>query len=228
MVYHLGVEDMEPGKWLAWVFELTGCFSRALSESEAIAGARAAIEGYLEWTEHHGRTLREVDDQIEVEVAEIFHSYASEKDYLVNAFFEDDRRPLTETDVEEGLWLLGCTRRDLLAVLDRIPRERFDRPIPDDAFGSLEKIAEHVGTAEWWYFDRLGMAFPREEMPEGSGEKLEKVRAQTVELLPKLVGDGRIVDRRRERWSARKVLRRALWHERVHTLQLARLSGIEE
>jgi predicted RNase H-like HicB family nuclease len=228
MVYHLGVEDMEPGKWLAWVFELTGCFSRGSSESDAIAGARPAVEGYFEWVGRHGRPMRRSDDEVEIEVAETFYSYASENDYLVNAFFEDDRRPLTDVDAEEGLWLLGCTRRDLAAVLDRIPRERFERPIPGDAFGSLEKIAEHVATAEWWYFDRLGMAFPWAELPEGLGEKLEKVRAQTVELLPKLVGDGRIVERRGERWSARKVLRRALWHERVHTWQLARLGGIEE
>jgi hypothetical protein len=47
------------------------------------------------------------------------------------------------------------------------------------------------------------------------------VREQFAEVLPKLVGDERIVTRVSEPWSARKILRRALWHERDHTQQIA-------
>ena len=47
-------------------------------------------------------------EPIEVVIAETFHSFASTQDpeYLVNAFFEDDRRPLHYWDVELALRLL--------------------------------------------------------------------------------------------------------------------------
>ncbi len=53
--------------------------------------------------------------------------------------------------------------------------------------------------------------------------KLEKARAQTRARLPELVGAAQIVERVGERWSARKVLRRTLWHERDHTQHIAKL-----
>jgi len=199
MIYHLGVEDIEPGKWLAWAFELLGCYAKAASEEEAFAGAQAAIEEYFFWVARHGRPTPRADQPIEGKVVETYRSFVSEGDYIVNAFFEDDRRPLSGAEVGEGIWLLGCTRRDLMELIRDIPPERFTEPIRDDVFGSIEKIVEHVATAEWWYFDRLGMAFPRDQMPEGLAGKLEKVRAQTVALLPALVDDSRVVERRGEK-----------------------------
>jgi uncharacterized damage-inducible protein DinB len=160
-----------------------------------------------------------------VQVAEVFHSFVSKGDYVVNAFFEDDRRSLTYDEVEHGLWLLECSRRDLLALIERMSSGKLDEPVTGEVQGSIRGILNHVAWAEWWYFDRLNLAFAREGMPEETFSKLDKVRAQTRAQLPKLVGDRRVVERVGEQWSARKVLRRTLWHERDHTQHIARLLG---
>jgi hypothetical protein len=52
------------------------------------------------------------------------------------------------------------------------------------------------------------------------------VRQHTRAQLPGLVGDTRIAVRADEEWSARKVLRRTLWHEQDHTGHIARLVQI--
>ncbi len=78
----------------------------------------------------------------------------------------------------------------------------------------------HVAWAEWWYVDRLGNAFAREEMPLDPLVALRQVREQLASALPQWVGDARDISRVSEHWSARKVLRRALWHERDHTEQI--------
>ncbi|MEK7327889.1 MAG: hypothetical protein AAB217_21800 [Chloroflexota bacterium] len=54
--------------------------------------------------------------------------------------------------------------------------------------------------------------------------KLEQVRAHSRACLPKLISDTQIVTLVDEAWSARKVLRRTLWHERDHTRQIAKLT----
>jgi len=50
------------------------------------------------------------------------------------------------------------------------------------------------------------------------------VRARLLEVLPSLVGVEQVVGRRGELWSPRKLLRRALWHERDHAEHIRKLS----
>ena len=51
---------------------------------------------------------------------------------------------------------------------------------------------------------------------------LIKARAYTCRMLPQLVGHTEIPEKKGERWSARKLVRRTLWHERAHTQQIIR------
>jgi hypothetical protein len=85
-------------------------------------------------------------------------------------------------------------------------------------------ILKHVAGAEWWYCDRMGLvAFDWSSLPEDPLKALEVSRANTVLRLPELADDSRIVELVGERWSGRKVLRRALWHERDHTEHIRKL-----
>lgn len=232
MRYRVGVEDIEPGNWVAWVFEFPGCFGSGETQEEAIASLPTRISDYFGWRAQCGMSNSEPRSP-EFEVAEVFHSYRTRRDYVANAFFEDDRRPLATEEIEEALRCLRCARGDLLKVVDNIPpdelrRRRFEAPNRSTsplAEGSIEAILNHIAWAEWWYFERLGLSFSREEMPESVFAKLERTRANTVRRLPGLAGDVRVVERRGELWSARKIVRRTLWHERDHTQQSARLAG---
>ncbi len=70
----------------------------------------------------------------------------------------------------------------------------------------------HVATAENGYFNmfRLGS----DTLPE---DPLTRLRS--------LAGNEWIVVESEEVWTARKIVRRALWHRRDHTAQLAELRG---
>jgi predicted RNase H-like HicB family nuclease/uncharacterized damage-inducible protein DinB len=221
MLYRIGVEDIEPNHWVAWVFDLFGCYSKARTRDEAIANAPRIIAEYFAWLSRHGREVLP-PESIEVEVSESWDSFICEGDYIVNAFFEDDRRPLSDNEIDYVLELLEYTRQDLLRVINPLSSEQLDKPIRDELQGSIRGILEHIAYAERWYFDRLGLAFPREEMPDDVMDMLEKVRTYTVHKLPELAGDTRITERISERWSARKLVRRTLWHERTHTRQIIR------
>ncbi len=224
MPYRLGVEDVEPNHWVAHVFELAGCFSSAHTQDEAIRKAPERIAAHSEWLSRHGRMKFPTHDARDVRVAEVFQSFRSVPNYIVNAFFEHDRRPLARDDVDEALWLLDCARLDLLNTIEQIPAEQLGQPLAADPKSSIARILDHIAWAEWWYFDRLNLSFARGDMPAEPLAKLEKVRAQTIAQLPWLIGDERIVERSGEHWSARKVLRRTLWHERDHTQQIEKLT----
>jgi hypothetical protein len=224
MRYRLGVEDMEPEHWIAWVFELPGCYSTGQTRVEAISKAGASIAGYQHWLGQHCPDRAFEDPYIDVHVVEVFEAVQTEPGYVANAFFEDDRIPLTEEDIEFARCLLASTRADLLALAARIPPEKRAEVGLDKRFGSIDGILKHIGGAEWWYLDRLGLAFPDSELPEEPMERLEKVRAHLLRHLPDLDGDERITWPNGEGWSARKLIRRALWHEWDHTQHIAKLA----
>ena len=100
--------------------------------------------------------------------------------------------------------------------------DQLDRSIPGEVQGSIRGILNHLAWAEWWYFDRLNLAFKEEEMPEDVMSMLEIVRAHTRRQLSQLAGNTTITERTGEQWSARKIVRRTLWHERAHTQQIIR------
>ena len=146
-----------------------------------------------------------------------------DSEYLVNAFFEDDRRPLSSEDVEIGLQLLGWSRQDLLKVLEELTPGQLNKPIHGEVRGSIEGILEHVCGAENWYFSQFGMSVDWSALPDDIDARLAVSRANTRTQLATLLGEDRITENCGERWSARKILRRTLWHERAHTEQIARL-----
>jgi uncharacterized damage-inducible protein DinB len=225
MHIHLAVEDMEPNHWIAWALNLPACFSSATTAANAVAYAPQKIAEYFSWLLIHSSLLPAVNEPIEVEVIETFHSFASSEDpeYIVNALFDDDRRPLAYWDVEIALRLLNWTRQDLLSAIQSITQEQLTKAISGERRGSITGILNHIAIAENWYFEKSGRGLEWAKLPDDPLEKIAIVRANTHEQLVKLIGDKQITKNCDELWSARKIMRRTLWHERDHTQQIVQL-----
>jgi hypothetical protein len=207
MIYRVGVEDIEPNHWVAWSFDRPGLTGKGKTHD-------AALE--------HLQTL--LPDG-EIRVTEEFRAYPSpqdpEPDYIVNAFFEDDRRLLTKAEINTVLDELTINRRNFLAQLADVPQDILTRSISGEVFGSIMGIIRHVAGAEWWYCQHLGGIAQWALLTGDPLTALAVARADTRVFLPTLVGDTRIVTHVNETWSARKVLRRTLWHERDHIGHIA-------
>ena len=223
MRYRLGVEDIEPGHWIAWVFELPGCYSTGKTRAETISQAGASIAGYQRWLGRHWPEHAFEDPYIDVHVVEVFKAVQTEPNYVANAFFEDDRLPLSSEEGEYARHLLAYTRADLMTLVEPLSEEKRAERVVGEDFGSIDGILKHVGDAEWWYLDRLDMACAEGDLPGDPLKRLEMVRSRLLSCLSDLVGDGHTAWVNGEGWSARKVIRRALWHERDHTQHIARL-----
>lgn len=217
MKHRLAIEEIEPEHWIAWALDWPGCFSAAHTADEALARAPECLANYAAWLVSKDPSLAKPADT-EVELVERFEAFTAkdDPDHIVNAFFEDDRRPLNEANVAHALRLLTWTREDFLAAVN----------VAQAAVKDVDSIARHVASAEDWYLDRLDLALPLDQLPQAPIERLTRVRQQLRAQLPHLIGSTRIVMRSDEIWSARKLVRRALWHERDHTAYIAKL-GVE-
>jgi predicted RNase H-like HicB family nuclease len=224
--YRLALEDMEPAHWIAWALDVPGCYSSARTLEEAVANAPAAIAAYFAWRSEQDCSFPTPSGAIETQVEETFQAFAAKDapDTIVNAFFEDDRRPLTGWEIQNALQVLDWTRRDLDAVMGAMRPEQ--RSKPDARPAGRETPADllrHIADAENWYFSQLGLALGKELIPVDPPERLAAVRANSRAQLRLLAGEARITVAHAEQWSARKVVRRTLWHERDHTQQIARM-----
>lgn len=227
MEYQVGIEDVEPNNWAAYIFEWPGCCSRGRTRDQALDGVASAIEEMRSRLKNTNVDTSANQSPFTIKIAEEYQSFKSSPDYIVNAFFENDKIPLDKSDLDYAETIFALNRKDLLDVISGLSDDILDRPVDGEVQGNIRHIIKHIGTAEWWYWDRLNLAFPREKRPDDDIFKLlDTVRKFTLENLPGIIGSDQQTCRSEEYWSLRKLLRRAVWHERVHTLQIKRYLGV--
>jgi hypothetical protein len=225
MRYRLAIEEIEPSHWIAWVLDLPGCYSAASMQLVALEEAPSRIARYYTWLAECDPALSVPSSPIEIEVAERFAAFPSTRDpeYRVNALFEDDRRPLGYWDIVIAQRLLDLSHGAFLRAIGGLSAEQLQLAQPGEAGDSIARIVVHVANAENWYLRRMGLGLPRTSLPAQPVQLLEAVRQHTRQQLWTLIGDTRIVEHYDEHWSARKLVRRTLWHESDHRQQIERL-----
>ena len=219
MAYIVCAEESE-GRWIAHVPDLPGCFVTRENREQAIQAIPEAVEAYFTWCEGHGLRVSGLSGSMVV--AEVIRTWESEDGYEVNAFFASDRPPLLEDELPQFELLLAATRADLLRAVDGLDQDDLTREFPEERW-PIAGILMHVARAELWYLDRMALAFPKIKLPGEHFECLAKVREHMLANLPELAKRTGVVTLSGETWSARKVMRRALWHERDHTEHIAKV-----
>jgi len=228
-MYKVGLENNTEGRSQAWILGHPGCFAYGKDSEQALAAVPRAIEQYYAWVSSHTHESWLPPGDTDWQLAETWECYSIDEQYElvrdgyeVNAWFRHDWLPLTGEEIQHGVLLLDWGRDHLIEVVGSLDKDTLERTYPNERW-SINGILNHVGGAEWWYMDRLGLAFPRAEVPVQPLERLQKVRARLLEVLPGLVGLKQVVGVSGEFWSPRKLLRRAVWHECDHTTHIEKL-----
>lgn len=199
----IGIEDMEPNHWIAWVLAIPGCYASAHTRAQAIDGIPAAL---------HAETGRTPTGRIVV--AEEWRAIPAPGDpkRLINACFATDREPLTRDDIDTGIRRLRDTRRGLLRLIE------LDEAWRDE---QIQPILAHVARAETRYLTAMGWSVDVAALPSATVARLGAVRDQLAAALVEWEGSTAVASTSGEEWTSRKVLRRSIWHERDHTQQIA-------
>lgn len=234
MIFRVGIENNNDDRTIAWALDHPGCFAYGQNSAEAQQNFVQAVRDYRSWIRRHEEPW--LDDEVEVVIEETFTAYfinsafervePGKDTYMVESFFTHDWKPLVPHEIEHALKLLAWSRADLMGLVQELDVEQLSRPYPNERW-AIDGILKHIGGAEWWYQERIGYPFPEEEVdvPSDPFERLRVVRDHFSSLLPRLDGVERVIGLEGEIWSPRKVLRRALWHERDHTDHIRKLLG---
>ena len=233
MIVQVGIETNFEGRTLAWALEHPGCFAYGINAVGATTNLEGALSNYAGWILRHDTHTWLIfgEGDLETAINGVWEDYfindnydrvAEGQGYTVESFFPYDWKPLTALEIEHGLKLLDWTRTDLLKTVEGLTQEKMNATYPAERW-SINGILGHVGGAEHWYMECLGLAFPRSELPQEPIARLRMVRRHLTTTLRTLDGVKKVVAVDGEFWSPRKLLRKALWHERDHTDHIRKL-----
>lgn len=228
LAVYLEIDD--GGRCMAHVPELPGCFVRASSRDRALALMSAAIRIYYAWLHRHGEPSLPEEATAEIKIAGEVGGVGPFDPGSAAALFPPGQGEITPGEIEYCFRLMTHSRADLLALVCGLPDEVLDWQ--QEGVFSVRRLLRHVGDAEEWYVSRI---VPPETLPPEWEhdenlpifEFLEMERRTAVERLQQLTRTERTkvfyptcwTDHPEEPWTARKVLRRFLEHEREHTVQ---------
>ncbi len=229
--YAVYLEIADDGRCMAHVLDLPGCIARAPTRDEALNQTPGAIRETHAWLRRHGESAPPEKDPIEIEVAGKASGIGPFDRQSAAALFPPDQEPIATEEMEQHFRLLAYTRADLLALVCNLPDDILDWQ-PDTESFTLRGLLRHVGNAEEWYVSRI--VSPETLPPEWEHDEnlpifefLEMERRTAIARLWQLTEKEQSdvfyptgwTDHPKEPWTARKVLRRFLEHEREHTAQ---------
>lgn len=221
------------GECMAHVLTLPGCIAKGNNQDEALTALPGAIHSYHAWLRQHGEKVADPAEPIEFRIAEISTGFGPFRPGDKAALFSPDRMPVSREEMEQiYLCRSAYARADLMAIISDLP-EKVLRCKPDRETSNIRQILRHIGNAEEWYISRI--VDPETLPPEWAHDKkmpifdfLEMERRTALDRLHRLT-DRELSEvfyptlwtkYRGEPWTARKVLRRFLEHEREHTVQI--------
>lgn len=216
----------------AFVPECPGCWVFGRNPERALKKVKLAIAEWFLWLKRHGEPAPEVDD-FELDVAEVLRvTYNPVEAGKPEPLFWSEVLPVEEGDITRTIRLMEYSRSDLLHLVSDLSDEILDWQ-PSNEPRTIRNCLRHIGIVEWWYITRLDIDLP-EEFPEGVFELLSYTRKMVINSLQKLPMEKRSGVYQPKKhvdpdavicnlWTARKVLRRLVDHERLHMAYIERI-----
>lgn len=196
-----------------------GAFARGENIDIAMQKMKTEIQSYFAWK---GDTL---SDEIELVIVQEKSSELEIKDADSDVIFVSEEAPLTMEEYVQLRDLALKSAADFLRLYELIPDKNASvLPVRKTFYGQVPRTAEemylHTKSVNSYYFGEIGIDTDNEgtilECRRRGFEQLER----TVDFLNGLVQEGSYG----EMWSVKKVLRRFIWHDRIHAKAMYRMA----
>jgi predicted RNase H-like HicB family nuclease len=217
---------IEIGPQGAGVFvpDCPGCWVYGHTRERALKKVRVAIKQWFDWLEEHGESYPQTSRKFEIEVVESMRAnYNPVKAGKPEPLFWSEVLPIKRDDIKRTIRLMKYSRQDLLDLVSNLTKEQLDFK-PSGQPRSIRNCLKHIAYVEWWYVNRLNIEMP-EKFPKDLFGLLSHIRGLVVGALEKFPREKmrgvyqpvKYKSPTCDLWTARKVLRRLVDHERLHT-----------
>ena len=214
----IGIERNVEGRTLAWALDYPGVFTYGADDAEALLRMPRQILTFESWLNLHTDQPWVFIEGLDMHIDETFEAFSVEVDgkiHGVHAFFHSDLVPLSVEEVQQAQLIYNWQREELLAGVETLPSELLRREFEGQRW-TIEGILDHIARVELRYLSRLGFEVPKLPENDSPYQMLEASAALINRCLPELNGFDQVLEYLQEKWSARKFVRRLLWHQRDH------------
>ena len=204
---------------LLYASDYIGAYTRGESLEIAKTKMPGEILSYLKWLGE------DVTDSIEIIITQEKDSDLAIKDADSDVLFESEKAPLTTDEYEKLKALALKSAKDFLALYESISdksataiaeRKTFYGNVPRSA----DEMYEHTKSVNEYYFAEIDVDADN----SGNIYECRKRGFEILETKPDYLNNSVIEGSYGEDWSLRKVLRRFIWHDRIHARAMYRMA----
>ena len=196
-----------------------GVYARGKSRDEAAGKIAADAAAYCRWLD------AVVPDGFAVEIVQEQESTLQICDADSDVLFDAERPPLTAAEYETLRDRALRSARDFLALYRAVPdAERSALPVRETFYGAAPRTAremyEHTKNVNAYYFGEIGVDV-------GNDGDILPCRCEGFRRLERQEGyleNPVFSGSWGEDWTLRKLLRRFLWHDRIHAKAMWRMA----
>ena len=205
---------------LLYAANLPGAYARGENLEIALEKMQSEVNAYLLWRD--GSTEDQVDLSIAQDVACDLQVCDADSDVL----FKTEKTPLTKAEYAALKALALKSAADFQRLYESISdKTRSDLPIRNTFYGkvprSAEEMYQHTKNVNSYYFGEIDIDVDNDgtilECRQRGFTRLE----QNADFLKNPVIEGSYG----ELWTVRKVLRRFIWHDRIHAKAMYRMAA---
>lgn len=204
---------------LLYASDLPGAFTRGENLDAALGKMDGEAASYFRWLKMPAR------ENFELEIVQEKNSDLDIRDADSDVLFEDEKLPLSLPEYEHLKALALKSASDFLTLYEAIPTKDIScLPIRQTFYGQVPRTAremyEHTKNVNDYYFGEIDVDADN----EGSILDCRRRGFETLEQRQDFLTNGVCEGSYGEDWSVRKVLRRFLWHDRIHAKAMYRMA----
>lgn len=203
---------------LLYAVNLPGAYARGASKETAMEKMAEEVRSYLQW-----RGDRQ-PESLTVEIVQDAACTLEVRDADSDVLFDAEKAPLTYEEYEELKALALKSAGDFLKLYQSIPdKHTSSSPIRKTFYGQVPRTAEemyqHTKSVNAYYFGEIEVDADN----EGTILDCRRRGFEAMEAKPGFLENPVIEGSYGENWTLRKMLRRFLWHDRIHARAMYRM-----
>lgn len=196
-----------------------GAFVRGRNYENAIAKFPSEIESWLDWAIGDSK----IDSKIEIKLIQEKKSELKVCDADSDVIFDSEREPLTKEEYNKLKILALRSAMDFERLYDSVPEKNMNITQPRETFygkipSTAKEMYDHCMNITEYYFGEIGIDVE-------NGPDILSCRSKGFATLEKQEGflENKVfMGSYGEEWSLKKVLRRFIWHDRIHARAMYR------
>lgn len=204
---------------ILYASNFVGAFTRGETKDIALQKMVREVASYLEWK---GEAA---PDSLEPVIVQEKASALMISDADSDVLFAEEKKPLSAAEYEDLKTLALRSAQDFLDLYEAVPdQNKSCLPVRKTFYGQVPRTAsemyEHTKNVNDYYFGEIGV----ETDHEGTIVECRRRGFALLECRPDFLRNTVYLGSYGEEWSLRKVLRRFIWHDRIHAKAMYRMA----